>query len=78
MGEGPQRRVIRRFSLQVEAFSANQAYAVAQMRAPTRQAGLSLGDRACLALARELRCPALTADRQWAAIDVGVEIRLIR
>ena len=46
----------------------------------TRGAGLSLGDRACLALARRLGVPALTADRRW--LDVAgaaaVEIRLIR
>jgi PIN domain nuclease of toxin-antitoxin system len=46
----------------------------------TRSAGLSIGDRACLALALRLRVPALTADRSWEKIagDVGVEIRLIR
>ena len=46
----------------------------------TRGVGLSLGDRCCLALARRLDCPALTADRIWAEIAdaVGVEVRLIR
>ncbi len=46
--------------------------------AATRAAGLSLGDRACLALAIELGLPALTADRAWAALDVGVAVRLVR
>ncbi len=43
-------------------------------------AGLSLGDRACLALARKLGARALTADRSWASIAkaVGVEIEVIR
>jgi PIN domain nuclease of toxin-antitoxin system len=39
---------------------------------------LSLGDAACLATARLLGVPAITADRAWAALPLGVEIRLIR
>ncbi|RBP18063.1 PIN domain nuclease of toxin-antitoxin system [Roseiarcus fermentans] len=50
------------------------------MRALTARAGLSLGDRFCLALGRRLRAPVLTADRRWALIadDVGVTVELIR
>jgi ribonuclease VapC len=46
----------------------------------TRSAGLSLGDRSCLALAAKLGLPAVTADKAWATIAdaVGVEVRLIR
>jgi ribonuclease VapC len=46
----------------------------------TRAAGLSLGDRACLALARRLACRALTADQAWAAISeaVGIEVEVLR
>ncbi len=46
----------------------------------TRVAGLSLGDRACLALARRLRAPVMTADRAWSAVAdvVGVTVRHIR
>jgi PIN domain nuclease of toxin-antitoxin system len=40
--------------------------------------GLSLGDRACLALARVRGLPAVTADRSWSGIEVGVRIQLIR
>lgn len=46
--------------------------------ARTRQFGLSLGDRACLALAARQGLPALTGDRIWSGLDIGVEIRLIR
>jgi PIN domain nuclease of toxin-antitoxin system len=50
------------------------------LRAATRPAGLSLGDRFCLALARKLAAPVLTADRTWSSVAdaVGVEVRLIR
>jgi PIN domain nuclease of toxin-antitoxin system len=40
--------------------------------------GLSLGDRICLALAEREGLPVMTADRAWASLDIGVEIRLIR
>ncbi len=44
----------------------------------TRSRGLSLGDRACLALAAREAAPALTADRIWATLKLDVEVRLIR
>lgn len=46
----------------------------------TAKAGLSLGDRFCLALAREHGLPALTADKAWGTVAqaVGVQVRLIR
>ena len=48
------------------------------LRGRTRARGLSLGDRTCLALAIERELPALTADRAWAGLDLGIEITLIR
>jgi ribonuclease VapC len=44
----------------------------------TRGRGLSLGDRACLALAQREQLPALTGDREWLDIVTGIEIRLFR
>jgi ribonuclease VapC len=49
-----------------------------ELRLVTRKFGLSVGDRACLALAERERLPAFTTDRSWANLDVGVDIRLIR
>jgi len=48
--------------------------------AETRRFGLSLGDRACLALARQEKMVALTGDRVWLELGpvIGVEVRLIR
>ena len=44
----------------------------------TRQAGFSLADRVALALGMELGLPVLSADRNWARVDVGADVRLIR
>jgi PIN domain nuclease of toxin-antitoxin system len=65
-------------AISVEPFTAEDAGTVGELRPATRAAGLSLGDRACLALARRLEAPAATADTAWAELDVGVEIVLIR
>ena len=67
-----------RLGAQVVPFAAADVVPAAHIRAASRSAGLSLGDRACLALAGRLGLPALTADRQWRDLQVGVEIRLIR
>jgi PIN domain nuclease of toxin-antitoxin system len=69
---------LERLGARVVPFEAVDVVSVAHIRLATRSAGLSLGDRACLALARRLGLPAVTADRQWRGIQVGVEVRLIR
>lgn len=43
-----------------------------------RSAGLSLGDRACLALAIREGLPALTTDRAWLRDDIHTDVRIIR
>lgn len=52
--------------------------AIARLRPTTRHLGLSLADRACLALAQRLELPVLTTDRAWAQLQIDVEIRLAR
>ena len=70
--------VLARLNLRVIAFDEPQAHAAARLCSVTWHVGLSLGDRACLALAGILKCPAVTADRVWANVDVGVEVIVIR
>lgn len=65
-------------AITVEPFTAADAIDAGRLRPLTRDAGLSLGDRACLALARRLDAPALTADTDWQGVDHGVELRPIR
>lgn len=49
-----------------------------QLRAHTRNLGLSLGDRACLAQALVDGQRVVTADRVWADLDIGIEVEVIR
>jgi len=65
-------------AITVEPFTAADAIDTARLRPLTRVAGISLGDRACLALARRLKAPALTADVAWQGVAHGVELRPIR
>jgi PIN domain nuclease of toxin-antitoxin system len=48
------------------------------MRSATRQAGLSLGDRMCLALGQRMGAEILTADKSWAKLNAGVTVTVIR
>jgi PIN domain nuclease of toxin-antitoxin system len=59
-------------------FTLQQAETAAQLWQQTRRHGLSLGDRACLALAIEQQSPVLTADRAWGRLDLDIEVRLLR
>lgn len=67
-----------RRALSIEPLTAADCVAVARLRPVTRRQGLSLADRACLALAERLGVPALTADRKWLEADVAAEVQLIR
>ena len=64
--------------LALEPFSASQAGIAGSLREPTMEFGLSLGDRACLALAIEKGETILTADRVWARLRLGIGIEVIR
>lgn len=72
------RTALDSLSLDVQVFDVDLAYAGGLLRPSTRAAGLSLGDRACLALAERLSCPALTADRAWRNLPVAVPVEIIR
>jgi ribonuclease VapC len=84
-------KLVERGSTAVEAQSALQSLALTMMDfdialaqrtgvllRETMNRGLSLGDRACLALAEREGAPAMTGDRSWVGAVASVEIRLIR
>ncbi|WP_105318330.1 type II toxin-antitoxin system VapC family toxin [Thermus tenuipuniceus] len=64
--------------LRVFPFTEEDALEAARLRPLTRSLGLSLGDRACLALAQHLNLPALTADATWEGLAVGVRVEVVR
>jgi ribonuclease VapC len=70
--------LLYQLSLSVVHFGEPQALSAGALRTQTCVKGLSLGDRACLALAQTTGRIALTADRAWADLDIGVQIEVIR
>ena len=78
MPEPAIREAFQMLPLEVVPFDMEQAYEAGVLRPATRVAGLSLGDRSCLALAKRLGLPALTTDRTWEQLSVGAEVRAIR
>ncbi len=72
-----ERRGILGNSLEVLPLINQDSLEIARLRLLTRPLGLSLGDRACLALSKRLGIPVLTADRVWAGVP-GISITVIR
>ena len=64
--------------LDIIDFSEEQAFTAAEFLIQTKSKGLSLGDRACLALGHHLKLPVFTADRVWKGLEIGVKIHVIR
>lgn len=60
------------------AFTAEHVQAAGNLIAETRALGLSIGDRACLALGIALKAPVYTADKSWKKLKLGVPIHVIR
>ena len=69
---------LSQYELRVIPFDERLAYAAAALRPKTRHAGLSFGDRACLATAAACNLPALTAERAWKQLDLGIKVSVIR
>lgn len=74
----PVRVTVEALGIDVEPFDVEAADETGALWTTTRGKGLSLADRSCLAVARGLGLPAVTADREWLDLDVGVDVRCIR
>jgi PIN domain nuclease of toxin-antitoxin system len=70
--------ILQALELSVIDFDQVLAYRVGELRRTTREGGLSLGDRACVAMAQSLRAPILTTDRSWSQLDLDVQVQVIR
>ncbi len=79
-GHDPDEVLARLSASEIELvpFTSEQAAIAAKLIPKTSRFGLSLGDRACLALALFRSIPALTADRDWKKLKLGVSIAVIR
>lgn len=77
---GEARALIAPLHLSVAPFDVDAAHAAGALRASTRAYGLSLGDRACLAVAVERGATALTTDKAWrdAGAAAGAAVELLR
>ena len=62
----------------IEPFTSTQAKACGLLRDGTRDQGMSLGDRACIALAMELDAIVYTTDKQWAKATLACKVLLLR
>ena len=79
-GEDPIKawRQITALPFEICPLTPQQARTVAELEAATRRFGLSLGDRACLALAIERKAKVFTTDRTWKNLSLGIEVEAIR
>jgi PIN domain nuclease of toxin-antitoxin system len=63
---------------EVVSFDSHQAALAGALVAETKSLGLSLGDRACLALGVVLDAPVFTTDKSWRNLKLGIKIHVIR
>jgi ribonuclease VapC len=73
------RLLLAQLDLTVEDWSEDLAFRSAEFSPFNKSHGLSLGDRACLTLAKQLRATAVTSDRTWRRLpSLGVSVMLFR
>lgn len=70
--------IVESLPFEIADFDTELAMAAGLMWMRGKKVGLSLGDRACLALAEYHRFPVITADRNWRDLDVAIEVRTLR
>jgi len=78
MPEPAIRSAVDALGIAVVGFGHEKAYQCGMLRPNTKRLGLSLGDRACIALGREISARVVTADRTWAQLEESVDVEVIR
>jgi PIN domain nuclease of toxin-antitoxin system len=71
-------RRVKEFGCEICFFDDQQARVAAELVAQTRPYGLSLGDRACLALAIKRKSAVYTTDAAWKNLQLGIKVEVIR
>lgn len=70
--------ILKLLPCEVVDFSKEQALIAGMIKSKTTSLGLSLGDRACLALAIQKKVSVLTADKAWKKVNLGIKVVLVR
>ena len=78
LGDNEIDELIALLDLDTRIMDREGAVFMGKLRQSTKVAGLSLGDRACLALAHSLGATAITMDRAWKDLEIGVAIEVAR
>lgn len=78
MPEEAIRTAVGSLGLEIVPFDEEMSYKAGLLYPSTHRRGLSLGDRACLSLAVSLNRPAVTADRTWSRLKLGIDVQAIR
>jgi PIN domain nuclease of toxin-antitoxin system len=65
-------------NLEIRGFDVEDAEMAADLGRDTKKLGLSLADRACLALGVRYGCEVVTADKSWSGLQLGFPITVIR
>jgi PIN domain nuclease of toxin-antitoxin system len=78
MPEEAIRQTLQALALEVVPFDEELSYQAGLLSTSTQDRGISLGDRACLSLAKMLGAVAITADRAWQELSIGATIKAIR
>jgi PIN domain nuclease of toxin-antitoxin system len=71
-------RKLAALGFHIVAHDAALARRAGELRTSTKRLGLSLADRACLALAEQENLPVLTADKNWGKVGLALDVRIIR
>ena len=74
----PAKVLLASLAIETIDFDKTQAETSSQLRSQTRHLGLSLGDRACIALAMTKGWPVLTADKVWMELSISIDVQLVR
>lgn len=78
MPENEIREALQSLALSVHPFDENMAYLTGSLRPATKDFGLSLGDRACLATGIHLSLPVFTTDQVWKQLKIKAKVVVIR